>query len=209
MRTWSRIVVGVALGVLLSTAFYVTAAPRGILVPARIGVVDFRQLLDGYQKMTDLEKDIITTQQKLREEADKRREEIQQLGARLAMHTPGSKAYADTESAITTKKAELDTWGKVKTSELLNRERDIIREVYRDLEDAAAAYAKVHGLGLILKSDRLELTAPSVRELDLRVTLKKLLYVGKEMDITDDLVALLNARYQKERTAKELDGLKK
>ena len=208
MRTWGRIAAGVVIGMVLSTALYVGAAPAGILVPARIGVVDFRQLLDGYKKMTDVEKEIITTQQGLREEADKRRLEIQQLGARLAMHTPGSKAYVETEKAITAKKAGLDTWGKIKTSELLNRERDIIREVYRDLEDAAAAYAKVHGLGLVLKADRLELTAPSVRELDLRVTLKKMLYVGKEMDITAELVALLNARYRKEKTARDLDNPK-
>lgn len=205
MRKWTNLAAGVAVGMVLSTALYVTAAPVRAIQVARIGVVDFRRVLENYEKMKDNDREVIAKQKVLSEEARRRTSEIQQLNARLAMHTPGSKAYADTERQITTKRAGFETWMKTKTGEMINRQRNLVREVYHDVENAAAAYAKAHGLNLVLKTDRLELTVTSVRELDLRVTLKKALYVSKEVDITDDLNALLNARYRRQKAVRDLD----
>ena len=197
MRKWTNLAAGVAVGLVLSTALYVAAAPARTVQVARIGVVDFRRLLENYEKMKDDDREVTAKQKVLNEEVRKRSSEIQQLNARLAMHTPGSKAYTETEKQITAKRAEIETWMNTKAREMVDRQRNLVREVYHDVENASAAYAKAHGLNLVLKADRLELTATSVLELDLRVTLKKALYVSKDVDITDDLIALLNVRYRR------------
>jgi len=199
MRKWTGIAAGLVVGVLLSLTVYVTAAPRAANTPVRIGVVDFRRVLDGYEKMKDVETEMTNKQKSLRAEAKKRHSEIQQLSARLAMHTPGSEAYEKTEREITTKKAEFETWTKVETRKMLDKERNVIREVYRDLELASANYARSTGLNLVLKSDQIGLTSSSVRELDLRVTLKKVLYFADTLDITDAIVRDLNVVYRRKK----------
>jgi len=201
MRRWTTLTAGVVLGVLLSVALYVGAAPAGVSEPLRIGVVDFARLLEGYDKMKDAEAQFLATQKSLRAEADKRAAEIQSLNARLAMHTPGSDAYTKTEKEILQKKAEYETWTKMKTSEILDREKNVIRELYLDLEKAAGDYAKANRLSLVLKSDKVDLTAPSVSDLHLMLRLKKILYFSSDMDITDRLLVSLNADYQKQKAS--------
>jgi Skp family chaperone for outer membrane proteins len=201
MRRWTNLAAGVALGVLLSVALYVGAAPTGVFEPARIGVVDFARLLEGYEKMKDAEAQFLATQKSLREEADKRAAEIQSLSARLAMHTPGSDAYTKTEKEILQRKAEYDTWTKMKTGEILDREKNVIRELYLDLEKAAGDYARANKLSLVLKSDKVDLSAPSVSDLHLMLRLKKVLYFSSDVDITDRLLATLNADYRKQKAS--------
>ena len=199
MGRWGGLAAGVALGVVLSVGFYVAADPKAAPGWARIGVVDFGRLLDNYEKMKDREKEITDRQNSLRQEAQKRSEAIRQLDVKLAMHTPGSKAHNDTENEITTKRAEFDTWMKIKAREVLDRQRGAIREVYYDIERASAAFAKANGLNFVMKTDRIELTVPSVRELDMRVTLKKILYRADSVDITDRVLASLNATYRRDK----------
>jgi Skp family chaperone for outer membrane proteins len=193
---------GVAAGLVFATAIYVTAAPAGAPpAPARVGVVDFAKLLKDYARMKDAEKSMSDAQTRIRDEAKALMTEVETLKAKIQMHTPGSEAYAATEKEILAKSGEFERWKQAKASEVLARERTIIREVFTDVERAAAQYAKDNGFTLILKSDKLDLSSPSVRELDFRVTLKQILYAADEMDITDALTGILNARYGKPREA--------
>ncbi len=197
MRIWTTLLAGLSAGVILATAIYVAAAPGGPPAPARVGIVDFGKLLQNYIRMKDSEKTMTDVQNRIRDEAKARMTAVDQLKTKLQMHTPGSEAYAATEKEITTKSAEFETWKQLKAREVLERERGVIREVYTDVEKAAAEYAKANGFTLILKEDKLDLSSPSVRELDFRVTLKNVLYASEESDITDALTALVNARYEK------------
>lgn len=199
MRRWTSMAAGLTVGVLLSVVLYVTAAPAGTGGPVRIGVLDFRGLLEKYEKMQDTGKEILTMQRTLREQGQAKTEVIQQLRARLNMHTPGSEAYKDTESEITTKTVELEMWAKSLTRTVLERESTAIKEICADMTRATTAYARRNGLTLVLKSDRLELIGNSVSELDFRVTLKKVLYHSESLDITEHVVAALNQEYRKQK----------
>lgn len=201
MGRWTTLAAGLTVGLLLSVALYVVAAPTGVPEPARIGVVDFNRFLDGYDKMKDADAQFIATQKALGEEAKKRATEIQQLDATLAMHTPGSDAYAKTEKDIRQKKAEYDTWSKMKTAELLDRERDVVRSLYLDVEKASADYARANRLSLVLKTDKADLSATSVSDLHLLLKMKQVLYYSPDVDITDAVLAALNADYRKQKAS--------
>lgn len=202
MKLWTTLLAGAAAGMILTTAIYVTAAPGGPPAPARIGLVDFGKLLQNYNRMKDADKEMADLQNRVRDEGKAQIAAINQLKDKLQMHTPGSDAYAATEKEITTKSAEFETWKQLKSREVVERERRVIREVYADVEKAAGEYARANGFTLILKEDKLDLSSKSVQEMDLRVTLKNVLYAAEDMDITDAVTALVNARYEKAKTAK-------
>ncbi len=200
MRTWTTGIACAAIGLISAAAIYVTAAPAGgPPAPARVGVLDFSRLLQNYARMKDAEKTMTDVQNRIRDDVKARGDAIEQLKAKLQMHTPGSDAYAATEKEITTKSAEFETWKQLKAREVLERQRSIIRDVYADVERASADYAKANGFTLILKSDKLDLSSPSVRELDFRVTLKQVLYCADDLDVTEPVTAMVNARYEKQK----------
>jgi Skp family chaperone for outer membrane proteins len=197
MGRWTNLAAGLTVGLLLSVAFYVVAAPTGVPEPARIGVVDFSRFLNSYDKMKDADATFMATQKTLGDEAKKRATDIQQLEATLAMHTPGSDAYAKTEKEILQKKAEYDTWSKMNTAELLDHERDVVRSLYLDVEKASADYARANRLTLVLKTDKADLSATSIQDLHLLLKMKQVLYYSPDVDITDAVVAALNADYHR------------
>jgi len=201
MTRWTTLAAGLALGLLLSVTIYVTAAPTGLPEPLRIGVVDFSRFLDGYDKMKDADAQFLETQKSLRKEADARAAEINRLNATLAMHTPGSDAYAKTEKDILQKRAEYDTWTKMKTSELLDRERDVVRALYLDVEKAAADYARANRLSVVLKTDKADLGVTSISDLHLMLRMKQVLYFSTDVDITDAVLAALNADYRRQKAS--------
>ena len=190
---------GTAAGVILATAIYVTAAPAAPAVPARIAVVDFTKVLQSYTREKDSEKTIKDAEDRIVAEAKSRAAELDKLKDKLKMHQPDSPAFAATEKEITSKTVEFQTWQELKQREMLERGGAIIRGVYADIERATADCAKAAGYTLVLKTDLLDLSSPSVRDLDLRVKLRQILYVSDELDITNDVVAMLNARYEKQK----------
>ena len=199
MRTWSLLLAGLAAGLILSTALYVAAAPGNPPAPARVGIVDFAKLLQNYARMKDSEKMMADTQNRIRDEAKARIADIEKLKTTLTMRTPGSEAYAATEKDITSKSTEFEMWKQAKAREVLERERGVIRDIYTDVEKASAEYARANGYSLILKEDKIDLSSPSVRDLDFRVTLKNVLFASEEMDLTDAVTALVNQRYEKQK----------
>lgn len=199
MRRWSILVAGATVGVLLTVGLYVMAAPTGIRGPVRIGVVNFPRLIDNYEKNKDIKARFIGIDKAFTAEGRKRLEEIEQLRGKLAMHTPGSDAYRKTEKEAREKAFAFDTWQKMRRSEIGESQKNLMGVIYRSVEKASEGYARANGLSLVLKMDPLNLPVESAREFQLKVTWKRILYVADEIDITDELLAALNAEYRIEK----------
>jgi Skp family chaperone for outer membrane proteins len=199
MKRFLSLAALIAVAGVMSVTLYVTAAPENPAGTLRLAVLDFKRLLDGYEKMSAYQKEIKEEQTAFQDEGVKRDKEIQDLEAKLAMHTPGSKAAQDTEKEINTRKAEFETWKQVRLKEILLRERDVIREIYGDVEKTTAEFAKANGISMIFKEERMEVNVQSARELDFRITLRKVLYWSPELDVTGRVVDALNDSYRKAR----------
>lgn len=181
------------------TGAFLLLTPTCEAADQKIGVVRFGKLISGYQRMIEEQQANILTRDELVKEQNARRDEINRLGAKLQQHTPESEAYAKTQSEIRTKTAELETWAKVKSQELVEDEGRIIRGIYEDVEGAAGTFAKKNGYTLIFKEDDLDLANSRMAELKIKVALKKILYFDPSVDITDDLLKTLNKTYKASR----------
>lgn len=199
MKMWTMLASGVVAGAILAGAVYVTAAPAAPAAPVRIGVIDFGAILQNYNRMKDSEKVLSDVKNRISEEYKARSAAIEQSKTKLQMHTPDSDAYAATQKDIIAKSAELQAWQEMKGREVLDRQRAVIRDVYGDVERGTADYAKTNGLTLVLKSEKLDLSSLSARDMDFRVSLKQVIYCADEMDITEVLTAMLNLQYEKQK----------
>jgi len=193
--TW--IVSGLTVAVLLSVALYVTAAPRGIAQPARIAVVDFDRLLKECDRVRAADKDFQTLQDKLAKEAEQRIEEVKALRKKLSMHVAGSPAHKKTVEEIEKKGIDNNVWYETKMRGLADRQKDILQAFCREVETVTADYAKAHALSLVLKVDRFAPANAPMQNYREQMMLKKVLYSANDVDITNDVLALLNARYRR------------
>ena len=170
---------------------------------AKIGVLRFTALINGYKRMQIEQKASITKRKELQKEQASRRDELNRLEAKLQQHAPGSEAYNRTEDELQQKKAELETWARREAQKLLLEEGRIIRSIYDDVQKAATEVGRNGGYALILKEDDFDLVGTRVTELKLKVALRKILYVDPSLDITEAVLKLLNKTYAKKQTGGE------
>jgi len=202
MKRWTVLTAGALVGVLLSVGIYVVAAPAGILKPARIAVLDFARLIKECEQMKDAEKAFRARQEKLAAEEGRRVEVITAQKKKLLMHVPGSAAHLKTRDEIERLTIDYDAWKKTSLRGLSERYKDILKGFYRDVEKATDDYAVVNGLTLVIKADKFDVDDPALRDFRLRVALKKFVYAADDVDITNDLIAVLNARYRRAKEPK-------
>ena len=202
MRKATMAVAVLTAAVLLSVGFYVTAAPRGISQPARVAVLDFGRLLKECDQIKAADKDFRATQETLAREAEKRIEEVKALRKRLVMHVPGSPAHKQTRDEIEKKAIANDTWYKTKLRGLQQDQQAILQRFYDDVERITGEYAVAHRLSLVLKVDRFSVADRAMEDFGSRMRAKKIVYAANDVDITNDVLALLNNRFRAGRKPK-------
>lgn len=197
MKSWTNLLAGLIVGVVTGVAVLVYAAPD----PAapgltRIGVVNFKKLIEGYDKMADQKAYIKTKGEGIRKEIDDRRKKLIEMRKKLQMHRPGSAAYNETNRKMSDVETQLRLFVDGKQKELNRLQIDAVVSVWNDVEKAAGKYARENGLSMVVKSNEIQFRVQRIEELDAMVTIKHYLYVDPKYDITDKVTAALNRQYR-------------
>lgn len=195
MNRWAILAAGLVVGVVLSTALYVMAAPGRVVPPARIGVVDFARLVKESREMKDAEKAFNAERDRLTKEAERRVRELKELQKKLVMHVKESPAYRQTIEQIEKKQIDNVSWYEVKMRGLIDRRNVAMEAFYRKTLVVTTEYATANGLSLVLKVDRIEQENASPEEFRRMVRLKQVLYVANNVDITTDIRVRLDTRH--------------
>ena len=142
----------------------------------KIGFVDLSRAFDAYQKTKDFDKALEKkgdVKQKQREglvkEIRKMREELELMN---------EKAKDKKEKDIDAKIKTLQEFDQDAKSELTKERDDMVRDILKEMNDVIRGYGEKNGYAIIL-NDRV------------------LLYGQKTMDLTDDIIKLLNDNYKK------------
>lgn len=161
----------------------------------KIGVLRFTDAVNAYARTKDIQTETMAKLDALRKEDTDKRDEINRLTAKLQQATPGSEAYGQTEKEVEAKKAEYDTWSRMKNQELINDEANMLRDIFHDIEQATQEYGRANRYTLIIKKDDLDLLRVRADDLKLKLALRKVLYFDPAADVTDGVVKLLNEGY--------------
>ena len=159
---------------LLFTCFTVNVSSA--LAESKIGFVDLSKAFDAYQKTKDFDKSLEqkgTTKQNQREklvkEIRKMRDELELLN-----ETTRKTKEGDIESKMKT----LQKFDQEAKTELVKERDDMVKDILGEMNDVIKEYGKKNGYSMVL-NDRV------------------LLYGKEELNITDDIIKILNARYKK------------
>jgi Skp family chaperone for outer membrane proteins len=120
-------------------------------VPIAVAVLDvnrfFKELKPFKTGLEKLKADVKKAEEKVKSDRDKlksQREEIEKLSA-------GSDDRTKQEDEQNKLEAALDASISLQKKTFLSREADLFRVFYQRLEDEVAAYAKAHGIGVVVR----------------------------------------------------------
>ncbi len=162
------------------------------IAPARIAVVSVRRILENSKTNAQWEAKVRAEGEKIRTELDKLSKEIRAIEADMATRKVGSSDYLDLMRNGTEKQAVLEAKDKFYQQEMGLKQQQQIEQLYQEILVAVANVAKEKGIDLVVAKEEFQFPSTSLRELTLVIQTSKVLYHAEHMDITNDVLAVLD-----------------
>lgn len=142
----------------------------------KIGFVDLSRSFDEYQKTKDLDKDLESKGDAKQEQREKLVKDIRKMREELELMN--DKARGKKEQDIEAKIKALQDFDQDAKAMLTKERDDMVRDILKEMNTVIQEYGASQGYSIIL-NDRV------------------LLYGDKAIDLTDEIIKILNNRYNK------------
>ena len=142
----------------------------------KIGLVDLSKAFDEYQKTKDFDKALEGKGDIKQQDREKLVKEIREMRDELELLNESARAKK--EKDIEAKIRSLQEFDQDTKAELTKERDDMVRDILKEMSDVIQSYGKTQGYSIIL-NDRV------------------LLYGDKSLDLTDEIIKILNDSYKK------------
>lgn len=162
--------------------------------PLKIAIVSVQKIFRDSKRSVRYRQEAAAELSRIRAELDKLRAELEADEAGLKTLKIGSSDHMAQVKEILTKQGSLQAQQKFYEQQMVLKQRRMVEKIYKDILRETGEIAKQKGLGLVFEKSEPELSALSSKELDDTISTHKLLYSGGCLDITDELMARLDAK---------------
>lgn len=142
----------------------------------KIGFVDLSRAFDEYEKTKDFDKTLEKKGDIKQEEREKLVSEIRKMRDEIELMNESTKAKK--EEAIEVKVRSLQEFDQEAKAELIKERDDMVKDILKEMNDVIQKYGETNGYSIILNE-------------------RVLLYGDKSLDITDEIIKILNDSYKK------------
>lgn len=190
-RLYLGIAIALAAGVAPAYALLSLAPAR----PAVIGFVDLQKVFNLSAGRAEAEAELQKLGQHLDDQQEAMSQEIQALEADLDLLVVGTPKYKEAEKEYVGAAADLRAWIEFKGAKLDAKRAERRMQVYDEITLSATEFAQENNLDFILTDDSIiELRPGSDGQVVQQMALRRIVYANPEFDITDELIAWINAR---------------
>jgi Skp family chaperone for outer membrane proteins len=168
------------------------AAGEKQITPSKVAVVDVTKVLQSSKKHKQWQEKMTTNEGQMKAEFEKAKKELEVLQANLNLFKSGSKDYVDAMREFLDKKGLLEAKDKFYQEKINMEMQQWTESLYVQMLDITEKIAKKKGIDIVLAQEQLDLPSPSLRDFMLSIRTKKVLYCGTQLDITDEVLALLD-----------------
>jgi Skp family chaperone for outer membrane proteins len=167
----------------------------------RIAIANPSKILSQMQETADLKKADAGEVQKLQDQEKAKAQEIQAMKEqRDKFSKKGTPDFDKQTNDLIQKSVDARVWAEVQQSHLTRRNKEELRTLYNKIQTAVAQIAQERKIDLVLTDfggDIPEDLDPVTPErLQQLIQQKSVLFAGKNADISDDVIARLNAAYK-------------
>ncbi|HZZ72592.1 MAG TPA: OmpH family outer membrane protein [Pirellulales bacterium] len=188
----------------------ISGAPRSTSTPAAVAsgsapvmvAIDLTKILkeDNFfkEQMEGMAAEIKTAEVTLNAERDA----IVKVEDQLRGLKSGSPDYKQLEDSLIKRKSDFNVKASVQKKDLMEKETRIYYTIYKEVTDEVKAFAEYYKISIVLRYNS-EVADGSTREGVAREMAKPIVYLGPNLDITDQIVSSINRRHP----AKVANGL--
>jgi Skp family chaperone for outer membrane proteins len=179
----------------------VKAGPDNDKVCPKIGVISIREIFRASERISKYRQDAMVERQTMELRLNGLAAKIQSEESGLALLSPGSSDHLAQLERIYRNRANLEMEKELYNKKLALKEQRITEDLYGAILLATRAVAQEKGLDLVFEKSEPELPAPSPTQLELAMGTHKVLYSSGCPDITNDVLARINAEDRAEAEA--------
>lgn len=164
-----------------------------------VGVCDPHRAFQAYLRAKDLRDELRKDRDRLNQELKARDTEFRGKTEQLTAgnFVPGSAEYEQRLNELQKQKIDNEGFAKFSDNDLRRREMWVTILGYNDVYAAVEEVAKKKPLTLVLSQEQFSLASQRVEELFGKLYYRrKVLYADKSLDITGEVIELLNTKYK-------------
>jgi outer membrane protein len=170
------------------------AASSGDNKCLKIGVVSVRRIFQDCKRNTKYKKEMSAERDRLEAELDSLSKDIEASKSKLKMALkPGSADYLSGMKDVFEKQGSLQAKQEYFKRQMDMREQMVIEQLFKDVVKATGEVAKDKGFDMILERSEPDLPTANSNELTLTISTHKVLYSAGCEDITDAVMAKVDA----------------
>ena len=159
----------------------------------KIGVVSVRKIFQDCKRNTKYRQEMLAERDKLEAELESLSKDIDASKSKLKMLKPGSADYLSGMKDVLDKQGSLQAKQEYFKRQMDMREQAVIEQLFKDVVKATGEVAKNKGFDIVLDKSEPDLPASSLNELMLTISTHKVLYSAGCEDITDAVLAKVDA----------------
>jgi Skp family chaperone for outer membrane proteins len=159
----------------------------------KIGIVSVRKIFQDCKRNTKYRKDMTAERDKLEAELESLSKDIDASKSKLKMLKLGSADYLSGMKEVFDKQASLQAKQEYFKRQMDMREQTVVEQLFKDVIKATEEVAKDKGLDIVLEKSEPDLPAANSNELTLTISTHKVLYSAGCDDITDAVMAKVDA----------------
>ena len=176
------------------------AAPQGS--GPRIATVDLAQVTQHLDAEVAMHQKFTTELKALQAQVKAKRKELRSIEEPLNPDStisfkPGSEEYNAQRKKLLKASVALQVFQQYHQLRLREQQRLDGEKTYRQINDAIAEYANAHHISLVLAADAPHYNFEKGSQLIAEVATRKVLFAVGSLDITNNVVRLMNREYQK------------
>jgi Skp family chaperone for outer membrane proteins len=166
--------------------------------PAIIAAIDLERIYGQLDERTSLDAELqqmVTNLENQRDTLETRVKDLQdELGEGVL--TPGTDQYKSLETEYIQASLDLRVLVDFAALRVDERKAKVLSDLYAKIKLEAAALAKANGYDMVLVDDSLAaMQQGNEQDITRQISARRMLYMSPEIDITDELIASMNASY--------------
>lgn len=176
-----------------------TRAPAQQAAPAgsTIAVIDIVKVFNSYQQTKELNEAFDRHRDKIKAEAEKRREVLAAKQETLKAYKIDHPDYKTLFTETNRLESDMKTWLALQEQDIMRKHKQWLQKTYENICDVAASIASKRGFQIILTHEELDATdVPDSNALRQQIVRRNVIYSSAQIDVTDDVLNELNLKYK-------------
>lgn len=169
----------------------------------KIATVNPARVFNEMQETKDLQQKMEAERRNLANTEREKKDHIKSLQDAREQLKPGTPQHQDKNRELLQAAIEFKAWGEMMQAEVARIQKQQMKGLFDRIEAAVAEVAAQRGIDLVLADHRTEITNEmldnpqfNVQQLRELINQRDVLHTGKNVDISSDVIAALDAKYK-------------